>query len=318
MGAGGGINTGTRNTCIGDDAGTLITTATRSIAIGHAAMATTAVTGAANIAIGNATGNAMLAGTQNVMIGESAGKRISTGDNNTFVGQLVGEGVVGADNNTAMGNNALRAAAGDANTAIGVNAGVAITGASNVCIGENAGFGITGGSDNVCIGANAGRNQLATNDDELYIARAAVAPGNDGCWIHGTATGACVNGDNSTAWAQTSDERIKKNIADSSVGLSAINQVQVRNFEYRTFDELDDNVKALNEGKGLNVISKLGTKTGVIAQEIEAIFPRDVQDLPDGTKIVTPSDLNYALIKAVQELSTALDAALARITTLEG
>ena len=266
----------------------------------------------------------MLAGAQNVMVGEQAGKRITTGDNNVFVGQLAGEGVVGADNNTAMGNNALRAAAGNANTAIGVNAGVAITGANNVCLGVNAGLSITGGSDNVCIGLNAGRAQLATNDDELYIARAAVAPGNDGCWIHGTATGTCVNGDNSTAWAQTSDERIKKNIADSSVGLSKINQVKVRNFEYRTFDELDDDVKALNDGNGLNVISKSGTKTGVIAQEIEAIFPSDVQDLPDGTKIVTPSDLNYALIKAVQELSTALDAAVsantalaARVKTLE-
>ena len=89
---------------------------------------------------------------------------------------------------------------------------------------------------------------------------------------------------NATAWAQTSDERIKKNIADSSVGLAKINQVQIRNFEYRTFDELDDDVKALKRWyyERLNIIGCYQVlKTGVIAQEIEAIFPSDVQDLSE-------------------------------------
>jgi hypothetical protein len=185
-------------------------------------------------------------------------------------------------------------------------------------VGDQAGVSVTSGSDNVFLGHDAGRGQVSTSSNLLYIARSNAAAGNDQVWIHGTDTGTCINGDNATAWAQTSDERIKKNIADSSVGLAKINQVQIRNFEYRTFDELDDDVKALNDGNGLNIISKSGTKTGVIAQEIEAIFPSDVQDLANGTKIVTPSDMNFALIKAVQELSTALDAALARITELEG
>jgi len=39
--------------------------------------------------------------------------------------------------------------------------------------------------------------------------------------------------------------------------------------------------------------------------------------LPDGTKNVKIENTQWALIKAVQELSTALDAALARIKTLE-
>jgi hypothetical protein len=35
-----------------------------------------------------------------------------------------------------------------------------------------------------------------------------------------------------------SDERIKKNITDNNIGLEAINKIQVRNFEYRTEDEI--------------------------------------------------------------------------------
>jgi len=200
---------------------------------------------------------------------------------------------------------------------LGKGAGEIVTGSDNTLIGHQAGHTITSGGFNVCLGHEAGVNQISTADNLLYIARSGAAAGNDQCWIHGTATGTCINGDNSTVWAQTSDRRIKKNITDSSVGLAEINQVQIRNFEYRTFDELDDEVKALNDGSGLNVINKSGTKTGVIAQEIEAIFPNDVQDLADGTKTVTPSDLNYALIKAVQELSAQVTALTTRVTELE-
>ena len=47
-------------------------------------------------------------------------------------------------------------------------------------------------------------------------------------------------GSNGTAWTATSDRRIKKNIVDNTTGLDVINQIQVRNFEYRTVDEITD------------------------------------------------------------------------------
>jgi len=305
--AGDALNTGHNNIAIGLNALTLETSGFESIAIGSAAL-NLQNGGQNNIAIGFNSLTSNLTGLQNVAVGNSSGLFATTAEASTFIGHNAGAGVTGAK---LTGNN---------NTAVGKNAGTLLQGTAqnNTFLGVASGSTVTTGDANVCLGYNAGVNQISTADNLLYIARASTAAGNDGTWIHGTASGACINGDNATAWAQTSDRRIKKNIADSSVGLSKINQVKVRNFEYRTFDELDDDVKALNDGNGLNVISKSGTKTGVIAQEIEAIFPSDVQDLADGTKIVTPSDLNYALIKAVQELSTALDAALARITTLEG
>jgi len=342
--AGAAVTTGVQNTIVGALAGDALTTGGQNVAIGYQALSTDDL-GSHNVAIGaNALSDMNFAtaiNSRNVAVGDQAGLRVTTGIRNVLIGGLSGDAFTDADDNVAIGTVALSSdtlgsnsvavghqalatqnfttATDVYNVAMGYNAGVLVeTGINNTLIGSLAGSTVTTGDANVCLGYNAGVNQISTADNLLYIARAATAPGNDGTWIHGTASGACINGDNATAWAQTSDRRIKKNIADSSVGLSKINQVKVRNFEYRTFDELDDDVKALNDGNGLNVISKSGTKTGVIAQEIEAIFPSDVQDLADGTKIVTPSDLNYALIKAVQELSTALDAALARITTLEG
>ena len=74
------------------------------------------------------------------------------------------------------------------------------------------------------------------------------------------------NHDNS--YGSTSDERIKKNIVNNNIGLDKIKQIQVRNFEYRTVDEITDfdNPKSA-------FVDKEGTQLGVIAQELETILP---------------------------------------------
>jgi len=112
--------------------------------------------------------------------------------------------------------------------------------------------------------------------------------------------------------AVTSDERLKKNITDMADGqLAKINALKVRHFEWK-------------DGR------KAGTQTGVIAQEVETVEAALVTETeiapdPDDTsrdfdgdvKIVKYGDINMRLLKAVQELSAKLDAAEARIKTLE-
>ena len=257
-------------------------------------------------------------GTENTAVGYQAGRNVVDGIKNTFVGALAGDATNDGDDNVAVGYTALSANAGDQNTAVGTAALILSTGSGNTAIGHGAGESATSAIDCIFIGHDAGSNQVSTTNDQLYIARSGSAIANDPVYLYGGNTGALINGDNSSTFNTVSDERIKKNIVDSPKGLAEILQVKIRNFEYRTFDELDDNVKALNDGKGLNVLNKSGVKTGVIAQELESIFPNDVIELPDGTKNVKIENTQWALIKAVQELSTKLDAALARIAVLEG
>ena len=112
---------------------------------------------------------------------------------------------------------------------------------------------------------------------------------------------------NTTTWDQTSDERIKKNIVDNNKGLEFINKIQVRNFEYRTKEEITDfeNPKAA-------VVEKEGVQIGSIAQEIEKILPELVTESSNGVKNVNTDPLIWYLINAVKELSakvTALEAA---------
>ena len=75
------------------------------------------------------------------------------------------------------------------------------------------------------------------------------------------------NQPNSSSWSTTSDRRIKKNIEDNTTGLEAIKQIQVKNFEYRTEDEIVD-----FDNAGSAVVHKEGIQLGVIAQEIEKVL----------------------------------------------
>jgi hypothetical protein len=312
------LTTGSNNTFVGSLAGDAITTSNSNTAVGKSALSSETSSNG-NTAVGEAALGVQNVGgsgdARNTAVGLLAGAAVTTGTSNTFLGALAGDATDDGTGNTAVGYSALSSNCGDQNTALGFYAGLVITGAENTCVGHGAGESITSGSQNICIGHDAGSGQVTTTNDQLYIARTGGALGTDSCFLYGGSNGSLINGDNSSTFNTVSDERIKKNIVDSSKGLAEILQVKIRNFEYRTFDELDDDVKALNDGKGLNVLGKSGVKTGVIAQELETVFPNDVTDLPDGTKNVKIENTQWALIKAVQELSAKNDALEAQNTT---
>ena len=136
----------------------------------------------------------------------------------------------------------------------------------------------------------------------------------------------------STTWASSSDERIKENIQDSTAGLSFINDLRPRTFNFKMKKDLPTTFKGYEEGS--TVRTKGGDETtnhGFIAQEVKTALDNH-SEVKDGSKIwsdagpavhggiqnVAPTALIPMLVKAVQELSTELTAAKARITTLEG
>jgi hypothetical protein len=112
------------------------------------------------------------------------------------------------------------------------------------------------------------------------------------------------------------DRRLKKNITDSSIGLAEINQIQVRNFEYKTKDDLSE-----IEADGLvetDIIDKSGVQVGAIAQELQAVLPKCVNEQSTGVLDLNTDNLIWHLVKSIQELSAKNDALEARIATLEG
>jgi hypothetical protein len=242
----------------------------------------------------------------NTGVGSYAGEGIGNGGNNTAIGAQCLRADQDSASNTGVGSNALRLANGGNsntavghlalynvlsshyNTAVGKGAGYLATGASNIFLGHEAGETVTSGANNVVIGGVAVAS--ATADDQLVI-----SAGDGGMfWIKGDSGGACYQGDNASAWSTTSDRRLKREVADSTTGLEAIKAIQVRNYRFRV-----DNPYQLDPEP---------VRVGVIAQELEEVFPEAVEENLHGHKTVNTDRINWALLKAVQELSAKVEA----------
>jgi hypothetical protein len=116
--------------------------------------------------------------------------------------------------------------------------------------------------------------------------------------------GNVVNTNNS--YGAISDIKLKENIVDATPKLDKLNQVRVVNY---------------------NLIGEEQKQIGVIAQDLEQIFPSMIDESPDfdkdgndlgtKTKQVKYSVFVPMLIKAMQELKATVDAQAARIAALE-
>ena len=257
--------------------------------------------------------------TDCVAIGLNACRYLTTGAENIGIGRDALKTNTTGSANVAVGRNALDSMdGGHGNTAVGEGAGNAVTtGQYNTLIGRQVGEGLTTGDSNILIGYNAGNT--GNGDNQLYIARSNGGAGSAAQWIVGNSAGACTQGNNSSSWTTTSDERLKKNIVDNNKGLAEINQLRVTNFEYRTEDEIDmsefplaDNAHqvVLGEGNG-------GLHTGCVAQEVEAVLPECIEVSDFGVKTVNNAPIVWALVNAVKELSAENAAIKERLASLE-
>ena len=201
-----------------------------------------------------------------------------------------------------MGNNALGAnTTANYNIGIGDGAGDAITtGSNNTIIGYQAGthdVNLTTGGNNVIVGQYS---DVSASDvsNEVVVGNNMTGKGADTGFFGGT--NGAYNEANSANWSTTSDERIKKNISDNSTGLSKLNQIQVRSFEYRTPEEVTELPKHA-------AVDKEGAQVGVIAQEIETVLPDVVKEESTGAKTVNPENITWYLVNAIQELSAEVE-----------
>jgi hypothetical protein len=140
-----------------------------------------------------------------------------------------------------------------------------------------------------------------TNNANSYFVFAANSGGN--C-LNIFGNGNITNSNNS--YGAISDLKVKENITDATPKLDKLNQVRVVNY-----NRIGDEQKQI----------------GVIAQELEQIFPSMVQETPDldaegndlgtTTKSVKYSVFVPMLIKAMQEQQDIITALTARIEALE-
>ena len=237
----------------------------------------------------------------NTAVGYQALYSNTIGTPNTAIGfQALNANTTGPEN-TALGYQAASAnTTGGGNTYIGHQAGIAnTTGGGNISLGRQSGSNITTGAFNVCLGYTSTVAAATDNYEIVICALGSVGKGSSTGFISPNG-GGVYQGNNSTLWAITSDQRLKKNIVDNTVGLDAISKIQVRNFEYRTADEV-------TEVSPDQAIQKTGVQLGAIAQELAEVLPECVKQESTGIYTVNADPLIWYLVNAVKELKAEID-----------
>ena len=175
--------------------------------------------------------------------------------------------------------------------------------------GQNGyGYGSSTGTNNILIGYQATVGGGNTDSNEIVITtrgNAVSGKGSNTGYIDANG-GGVYQGNNSSAWSITSDQRLKKNIVDNNVGLDKVIQIQVRNFEYRTEDEVTDLPKN-------QAIKKQGVQLGVIAQELQQVLPDCVKQESTGVLAVDSTDIMYHMINAIKELNAEIQALKSKV-----
>jgi hypothetical protein len=307
-------------------------TASNNTALGaYSLLANT--TGDANVAIGRDTLQSNTTASYNTAVGYQAGYSNTTADNNTFIGRQAGYSNTVTTDNVFIGRQAgysYNGTGGTYNTFVGTQAGYLQTsGQYNTYIGLQSGYNMTTGARNTIIGSFSGNqsnldirtasNYIVLSDGDgnpriisngsgeismnttpatgYTLTLKGAASGAQGI-LYGVNAGSTftirIQGDGSIynyygTYGTISDARLKENIVDATPKLADLMQVKVRNYNL-----IDDESKT--------------KQIGVIAQELETVFPNMVTEDEDGNKAVKSAVFVPMLIKAIQELKAEFDA----------
>jgi trimeric autotransporter adhesin len=286
FGSAGSSSAGSQYTvAIGYEAGRNIHNSTDNIAIGRRAMGFSSSAsnqlslGHDNIAIGNSAGTYLYAASiDNTLIGKNAGINLGNGQSaktswNTYIGSQAGFGSTTAEGNTFIGWSA-----GYTST----------TGSYNGILGYNS---------NLANGANTG---------SFVIGYQLTGKGSNTTFIHGAA----YMQNNQSSWYTTSDERIKTNVTDYTLGLDTLGQVNVKTYNYLSDSDIATLHPELADSDGLvhEGLNTEKTVVGIMAQELEAVLPNSVETRDNGMKSVNKDELFWVMLNSIKELKARVEA----------
>jgi len=314
--------TGTSIVAIGTQALLGATTSNNIVAIGDGALSSASSCFASTV-VGSGAGRSVTTGGRNTLIGQGAGGAITTGEANTIVGPRTPGGTEpGGAITTGSKNSIFGGYSGN-------QGGLDIRTSDNYIVlsdGDGNPRGIFDGSGNFLVGATSNvwsAKLLVTSTAQITNFRTSSATSigveidvnsnnttqkafllysdsssTENLYIY--SNGNVLNRNNS--YGAISDIKLKENIIDATPKLADLMQVKVRNY---------------------NLIGDTTKQIGVIAQELETVFPSMIDESPDQdregndlgttTKQVKYSVFVPMLIKAVQEQQAIIESLKARL-----
>ncbi len=249
------------------------------IAIGWRAL-TNNTTGYSNIAVGQDALYSNITGVNNVAIGSYACQYV-TGSNKTCIGAYSGP----PRSSDALAKNDRKVVyLGDAYTTVYIP--------GNLIVGKDTMLGARTAGDREQYKVFLKAGNKGTNDRWTYIGTDDYKGGDDN--LYGMDDATFTDGSFKLLNAESfegkySDRRLKYVGKDNNDGLAKIKQLKVFNYVYK----------------------KDTTKTphvGVIAQDLQKVFPNAVKKGTDGFLTIRMEDMFYAVINAIKELDAKITA----------
>ena len=328
-----GNNLGESNTGVGFEALYSIGGGYQNTAVGTLALRNAQGFGSeGNVAVGYRSLFANVGGLQNVAVGKNALAINTAGTHNTAVGSSTLSNNVGGFSNTAVGAFA-NVATGSLTSATAIGANASVSQSNSIVLGS-----ITGVGTNVGVGTTAPQARMHLKSNSLGNATASQLmleeEGDDytRLTMKNTATptrywdmGGYVNATNANArlsfyfsglgdvlylkgngnatlagtLTQLSDARLKTNILPIASSLTRL--LQLNGYQYNWKDATRDQSKQF----------------GVLAQEVESLFPELVQRDDKGILSVNYSGLIPVMINAIKEQQTTIGLLEKRLSALE-
>jgi hypothetical protein len=223
-----------------------------------------------------------------------------------------------------MGYNALTTVTtGTGNIGIGRLSGDAITDENYVvCVGQGAGDDYIG-SESIMIGAFTRQHSDGNNESNAICIGYNVNTGR-GNQVHlGNTSVTAIKGQ--VSFGTYSDERIKKDIVDTDLGLEFVNKLKPRKFKRKDPEEYADLFGEMNK-EPIKDDEKENVFDGLIAQEVEAVCNElgvsfsghEVSTSQGNKQSIQYETLTIPLIKAVQELSATVTTLQQELKTIKG
>ena len=265
-----------------------------------------------------------------------AGNSAENAGQNTAVGSSALENNVTGYGNTAIGANALNTVRqGDHNTGLGYYACANVTGSNKTCIGASS-----GPSYSAALGQGTEKTIfLGDADTTVYIpgnlvvgkrAFIGASLGDSGtkrnCLFYNTERGwhgvyGYKGSGDRDSWGFNMDDMINGRMwNDFRLGFTLKNYISDRRLKYVGTNN-NDGLDKIKQLKVFNYVYKKDTtKTphvGVIAQDLQKVFPNAVKKGTDGFLTIRMEDMFYAVINAIKELDAKYQAQEKRINELE-
>tara|TARA_E500000318_G_scaffold1910_1_gene2548 strand:+ start:22 stop:1227 length:1206 start_codon:yes stop_codon:yes gene_type:complete len=233
--------------------------------------------------------------------------------NLTLTGDLTVQGTTTTINSTAVeiADVNILLASGSADSAAANGAGLTVDGADATFTYTHSGTkwnmnkALDMGANNITTTGTIAGATLNTGqgDNELYAMNQAVQTTDDvqfdsfGVGTAASGTTGEIRATNDVTAFYSSDERLKENIVEIEAALH-----KVRNLRGVEYDW-----KALSDEERKTIHSHEGHDIGVVAQEVQAVFPDLVTQRDHGYLAVDYSKLTAVLIQAVKELADKVD-----------